>query len=772
MAATCRECGAFLDGRKMLCQRCGQWTPNGADGTVGEAVKEDDFVDAMDVDPVTVQRIVTGGPWDEAWGGGFVPTSITLLGGAPGAGKMLCLDTPLPTPTGWVRMGDVRPGDTLFDERGERCSIVQVHPIIRSTNSFEVLFSDGDRIVADSDHLWATWTRAERSAAFKSTDEFRAKRRASRPSRSQGIRQRSREYNPNLARWTANISRNGSIRTTKQIAESIWVENGKRSNHSVVRTGPLVLPIADLPISPYTLGVWLGDGSTAAGNYTKNDPELAERIRLDGYEVTGHDYGAWRWTIHGLQPQLRALGLLGNKHIPDVYLRASLDQRIELFRGLMDTDGECEKNGHCGFSTSLESIRDGFAELLATLGIKGSWSEREAKLNGKSYGPCWRFSFCTGIQAFTLSRKGQRQLSPTRGTDQRRYITNVRPVPSVAMRCIVVDSPSHLYLAGRGMVPTHNSTLLLQLSVRLAEITNKPTYYISAEQDKGELMLTLRRLNLPLERGQLRLLKKFGAGGSIDEHTLDKTPPGMIILDSVSALCGNDKHTQIAVAKRYKQYAVKYTAPTFLIAHMTKESDFAGLMALQHEVDTLATLFPEDDGMRHLKLWKHRFGPTHAEFKLLMTEHGLVAAPVKEKKGKKGSRSFEGFDPRTPTLGMTPLADPIPAPLSSNLPAAPTAAPKEILVEGQRLVRRPKAGQAREDRAAAIEGEALKKRRAPMPKKKMAGAPAKSPAKSPTKSSVKGSTRRPAKSSSKSSPKPSAKLPSKPSRRPSREARP
>jgi DNA repair protein RadA/Sms len=240
--------------------------------------------------------------------------------------------------------------------------------------------------------------------------------------------------------------------------------------------------------------------------------------------------------------------------------------------------------------------------------------------------------------------------------------------------------PSSSTLLG-GAPGSGKTTMLLQLSRQIALLTRKPTYYISAEQDKGELKLTIERMSLGLERGQLRLLNKFGMGGSIDEPTLDKTPPGMIILDSVSALCGNDKHAQIAVAKRYKQYAIKYKAPTFLIAHMTKESDFAGLMALQHEVDTLVTLFPEEDGLRHLKAWKNRFGPTHAEYKLLMTAHGLVTPPPKPEKRRKGARSLLGLPSQASS--SAPIA-------ASNLTAefVPRAIPVAIDFEGQKLVRR------------------------------------------------------------------------------------
>jgi predicted ATPase len=308
--------------------------------------------------------------------------------------------------------------------------------------------------------------------------------------------------------------------------------------------------------------------------------------------------------------------------------------------------------------------------------------------------------------------------------------------------------PSTITLLG-GAPGAGKTTLLLQLAVVFAQITKKPTYYISAEQHKGALKLTLDRLGLPLEKGMLRLLNVQGGGGTIDEGALDKAPPGMMILDSVSALCGNDKHMQVAVCKQYIKYAIKYKCKVFLIAHMTKEHDYAGLMALQHEVDALVTLFPDDDGgTRILKPWKNRYGATHAEFKLIMTEKGFVAPPPEpEKKGRGRKVTFEGppIGDGLPA-GTTAAEVPPPAPEPTALETAPPPPRKNpfkrpavdaiLMPDGQKLVRKDKKGRAaiqrgaasaanvlkglgtakRPERAAAVEGEALKKRRAPMPK--------------------------------------------------------
>jgi hypothetical protein len=633
MIATCPSCTAMLPHQKMRCERCGTWVLQSL--TSGEA-KEDDFIDAVDVEGESVARITTGGPWDIAWGGGFVPTSITLLGGAPGAGKALALDTPIPTSKGWTTMGKVKPGDVLFDERGEPCTVLACSQVMRGRECYEVEFADGEKIVADGEHLWHTFTKLERTAALRRTDPWRSARRETRESRGRGLRKKRDEYNPNLARFSeTHVSASGAVRTTVQIASSL--KYGVHLNHSIALTTPLVLPEADLPVSPYVLGVWLGDGHSASGRYSSDDPEIADFIRSEGYEVSkrSHDF---LWQIYDLQPSLRKLGVLGDKHIPEVYLRSSISQRLQLLQGLMDTDGTCTPNGsECDFDTTSVKLRDGVDELLASLGVKAHATSRRMKLNGKDVGESWRFCFSTRLPVFRLPRKAVRQhRQHPRGVHLRRYIARVDRAASVPVRCIAVSSPSRLYLAGRKMVPTHNTTMLLQLSVLLAANTKRPTYYVSAEQDKGELKLTLDRLNLPLLRGQLKMLKKFGAGASISESTFKADPPGMIILDSISALCGKDTHRQIDVCKCYKQYAVKYKAPTFIIAHMTKEHDFSGLMTLQHEVDTLVTLFPEDDGRRSLKAWKNRFGPTHAEYYLVMTETGLQAIPPKpEKKPKK-----------------------------------------------------------------------------------------------------------------------------------------
>src|SRR5882757_7645447 len=81
-----------------------------------------------------------------------------------GCGKALALDTLLPTPSGWTTMGDVSPGDELFDENGQPCTVTFATEVMNGHKCYEVVFDDGSKIVADEDHNWFTWNKAARKS--------------------------------------------------------------------------------------------------------------------------------------------------------------------------------------------------------------------------------------------------------------------------------------------------------------------------------------------------------------------------------------------------------------------------------------------------------------------------------------------------------------------------------------------------------------------------------------------------------------------------------
>src|SRR5690606_28668962 len=205
----------------------------------------------------------------------------------------------------------------------------------------------------------------------------------------------------------------------------------QRINHAIDVAGALVTPPVDLPIPAYTLGAWLGDGSSCSGLISKPDEEMWDRIEADGYEIGPDISGKKKCptrTVYGLTAPLRDLGLLGNKHIPSLYLRASAPDRKALLGGLLDTDGTVQKNGTVIFGSMTKALADGVSELVCSLGMQVRRSTKQAKLNGKDYGTYYKVTFRPTEQFFTIKRKAERIRTEGRATNDLRYIVDVIPV--------------------------------------------------------------------------------------------------------------------------------------------------------------------------------------------------------------------------------------------------------------------------------------------------------------------------------------------------------
>lgn len=380
-----------------------------------------------------------------------------VRGAATGDGKALALDTPVPTPSGWTTMGELQPGDEVFDERGQRCAVTYVSPVFVGNDCYEVVFSDGERIVADADHLWAVEEKTPKGHHLP------------------------------------------CVKTTRELASvPVRLDSG-RLRYRLQMPGPLNLPEADLPVDPYILGTWIGDGDSADSNLTLHVddlPELRANVDAAGYHLLGirsdprspntvkvrlsltPGKGNFRRDgerLDTLKGRLRALGVLGNKHIPPRYLRASEKQRLALLQGLMDTDGSISARGQCEFTSTRREIADGAAELLVSLGMKCRVLESRATLRGKDCGPKYRIMFePVDVPVFRLTRKLARvkRRGATAHMGESRRIVEINPVPTVPTRCIQVDSPSRLYRVGRRMVQTHNTTFIA--AIALLEFAGPP----------------------------------------------------------------------------------------------------------------------------------------------------------------------------------------------------------------------------------------------------------------------------------------------------------
>ncbi|MFC6007222.1 replicative DNA helicase [Angustibacter luteus] len=477
---------------------------------------------------------------------GLHPGQMIVLAARPAIGKALALDTPLATPSGWTTMGEVEVGDEVIGADGVPTRVVGATEVMTGRPCYEVHFSDGSMLVADEQHQWLTDTRASRRSA-QAAKHRRDGRQRVLP----------------------------GVRTTADIGATLRCETADgRLNHSVSTTRPLQLAEQVFLLEPYTLGAWLGDGTTLAATLTSADPEIVLRLEQDGLAVTATathlryqlrlptevevperlcvvcgasftpqtsqvkacsrscggrarlvsppmpeprcpDCGtetvglvrcqACHWKLGTVQGRLRTIGVLGNKHIPAEYLRGSERQRRDLLAGLLDTDGTVAPTGLVQFTSTNERLAEGVRELVVSLGYRCGVSHKAVRGRRPDSSTAFTVSFSTDDEVFWLERK--RLLHKERGVRQftrrgSRFITDVVPIDSVPVRCIEVAAADHLYLAGASMIPTHNSTMGLDIA-RSASIKNGLTSVIfSLEMSRTEI--TMRMLSaearIPLQK--------------------------------------------------------------------------------------------------------------------------------------------------------------------------------------------------------------------------------------------------------------------------------
>lgn len=335
----------------------------------------------------------------------------------------LDITTEIPTPDGFKSLSDIHVGDRVFDETGNPCTVTYETPVMLGNKCYELTFKNGQKITCDKDHLWRISTLNQRYLHYNKGKEYKYK-----------------------------------TVTTEYIANNLREDNKHNDLNNWVRlTSPVVYDEKDLAIPSYVLGAWLGDGDSNSGMIASKDRELVAEIEAHGYTVTHNEKYPIVWYVRKLITQLKALGVYRNKHIPDVYKKGSIEQRLSLLQGLMDTDGTITKTGEMVFSNTNENLVDGVCEVVASL---GGWTTKRlcTPRKGNPYGPelpIWKVSIRKVDRLFRLPRKLERM------RNRRRYfdipIVDIREVESVPVKCIRVDSESHLFLATKSYLPTHNS---------------------------------------------------------------------------------------------------------------------------------------------------------------------------------------------------------------------------------------------------------------------------------------------------------------------------
>lgn len=369
---------------------------------------------------------------------------VAFMGPAQ-CGKALALDTPIPTPSGWTTMGALKVGDKVIGRDGKPCNVTFATEVQFQRRCYEVTFSNGDKVTADADHNWMVYDGAN------------------------GGQER--------------------VKTTAElVAHGVSYRAKSRLRWQIPAATALELPSAVLPVDPYVMGAWLGDGHAYGMRmyaHVDDAANMLSNLRAAGISPRMHEDKKGLAVI-ALTPFRHTSGRAGGRHpiseafhqcglgsgrpktIPAAYLRGSIEQRQALLAGLMDTDGSVSIAGRCTFSTSEDAMKAPFAELLNSLGYRFKYRDRLTRV---AVAREFAFSPRTGETIFRLKRKQARldtlQMTRKEAIHDRVLIKEIREVESVPVRCITVDGPDHLYAFGEGMAFTHNTDMFLNYQTYL-----------------------------------------------------------------------------------------------------------------------------------------------------------------------------------------------------------------------------------------------------------------------------------------------------------------
>lgn len=341
------------------------------------------------------------------------------------------------------------------------------------------------------------------------------------------------------------------VATTVEMLQAGLIAPGGQANWAIRTTKPIQgKHNTHLPVDPWCLGAWLADGSKSNGTITSN-PRNGDldyvRIRFTqaGYQTNNLKVEK-TISVHGLKADLRRAGVLDDKHIPEAYFHTSIEQRLELVRGLLDQDGTISPDSHSiEFTQSADhkAIVDGLVRLLRSLGAivhEPRFATSGYTADGVRHETQgrWRISFTTNLPVFSLERKRLLLPETLRETSQWLYIKDIEILPEQDTRCLSISSPDHTYLVA-GYVPTHNTRVLMHLAAQWARLRNPdnpkeyiPGVFFDPKPNSTDFGPFVRSMN-----GVIIRLDSKEAEGILDPmRCIPHSMPDMIITTAVQML--------------------------------------------------------------------------------------------------------------------------------------------------------------------------------------------------------------------------------------------
>ena len=349
--------------------------------------------------------------------------------------KGLDIETPILTTKGFKLLKDITINDVIFDKDGDETNILNISEV-HYNPCYKIKFDNGDEIIADHEHRWLVSFRFGK-------DNFKE-----------------------------------LVLTTEELKNSYEIYLEKKSSQylpKIMNSKPLNRNKVDLPIDPYILGYWLGDGTSVAGSITCDNSDFWKEVMNRGYtygeNISGEDKCELR-TIFGLRTELSKLNLINNKHIPNEYLLSSYEQRLDLLRGFMDADGYYNsKRKRFVMATTREYQADYLVTLLSTLGVKSTKIYAKKYCNNKEFDG-WDVCFTMKDNPFLIRNQIGIEF-PKYDNSSFRNIKSIEMVDTIPTKCLEVDSKSHTFLFGKNLIVTHNTNKKIETKSYFDKKTKK-----------------------------------------------------------------------------------------------------------------------------------------------------------------------------------------------------------------------------------------------------------------------------------------------------------
>jgi hypothetical protein len=463
---------------------------------------------------------------DLMFGGGVKEGSSIIVNGLEKSGKMQDENSLIYTPFGPKRLGDISIGDVVCNADGGISKVLEIYKH-GLQDVYEIEFCDGDKVRCGLEHLWEV----------KDT-----------------------------------VNNKILVLSLERILALSYVTPNKLSSFKIKLPKPLNYLPRIVKIHPYLMGAILGDGGISQNSvrFTTGDKEILDRcnncIKEDGFKLVLNDKNAkidYRLASSKQKniyiEYLKEYNLMGTnshtKFIPEDYIYNSLENRIDLIRGLMDTDGEINKKGtHATYSTVSIKLAEGFKQLIESIGGSCIIKVKKGTYKGKPhYSWLCTIKYNNLPELFSLSRKKNRAKKGKYFLS--RTIKSVRFFTKLPCLCIKLDSDDGLYLTNHCVV-THNTVSTLDFSATAQDIQyadeelfpdGRRVFFFSVENRLQERDIDgIHHLNkskfdwIQSSPGNILPADKILA---MAERALQQIPGCIVVIDSYSALCSTEEMT-------------------------------------------------------------------------------------------------------------------------------------------------------------------------------------------------------------------------------------